>query len=127
MKHFLQNQEEYALQKDVKRKRKRRRIVVSGVDQQWAVDLANVESLEKSNNGIKYWLIVKDTFSKLLFIETLPSKNTTAVVQAFKNVLQSGRSLEVVYSDKGGEFNNYLFKRELKNVILNTLLLKMKM
>ena len=52
IKRFLQNQEEYALQRDIKRKRKRRRVVVSGIDSQWGADLANVESLEKANDGI---------------------------------------------------------------------------
>ena len=35
IKQFLQNQEEYSLQRDIKRKRKRRRVNVSGVDSQW--------------------------------------------------------------------------------------------
>ena len=76
---FLQNQEEYSLQRNTKRKRKRRRVVVSGVDRQCGADLPNVESLKKSNDGIKYWLIVIDTFSKFLFVEMIKNKKAITV------------------------------------------------
>ena len=90
-------------------------MVVSGVNRQWGVDLANVESLEKSNDGIKYWLVVIDIFSKYLFVETLQDKKATTVLKAFKKILENGeRRPEVIYTDKGGEFNNTLLKRELK-------------
>ena len=114
IKRFLQNQEEYALQRDIKRKRKRRRVVVSGIDSQWGADLANVESLEKANDGIKYWLIVIDAFSKYTFVETLKDKKASSVLAAFKKVLKHGRRPDVIFTDKGGEFDNTLFKRELK-------------
>ena len=84
------------------------------MDRQWGVDLANVESLEKSNDGIKYWLIVIDTFSKFLFVEMIKNKKAITVLNAFMKILNSGRRTEVVSSDKDGEFNNALFKRELK-------------
>lgn len=98
----------------MKRKRKRRRIVVSGVDSQWAVDLADVQNLIKFNDGIKYLLIVVDVFSKLLFVQTLMDKKASTVLKAFQKILDSGgRFPDVVFSDKGGELNNALFKREL--------------
>ena len=114
IKQFLQNQEEYSLQRDIKRKRKRRIIVVSGVDRQWGADLADVRSLEKSNNGIKYWLIVIDIFSKFLFVETLKDKKASTVLAAFKKILAQERRPDVLSSDKGGELNNSLLKNELK-------------
>ena len=114
IKQFLQNQEEYSLQRYIKRKRKRRRVVVSSVDGQWGADLADVQSLAKSNNGIKYWLIVIDMFSKFLFVETLNDKKASTVLAAFKKVLARGRRPDVLSSDKGGELNNTLLKNELK-------------
>lgn len=114
IRQFLQNQEEYSLQRDVKRKYRRRRVVVSGVDSQWGTDLANVENLEKFNDGIKYWLVVIDVFSKYLFVETLKDKKASSVVEGFRRILNNGRVPEVVFSDKGGEFNNALLKKELK-------------
>ena len=74
IRQFLNDLEEYSVQRDLKRKRKRRRIVVSGVDSQWAVDLADVQNLIKFNDGIKYLLVVVDVFSKFLFVQTLMDK-----------------------------------------------------
>ena len=102
------------MQRDIKRKSKRRRVVVSGVDSQWGAYLADVQSLEKTNDGIKYWLIVIDMFSKFLFIETLTDKKASTVLAAFKKVLVQGRTPEDLSSDKGGELNNSLLKNELK-------------
>ena len=79
----MQNQEEYSLQRDIKRKRKRRRVVVSGVDSKWGADLANVESLEKSNDGFKYWLVVIDVISQYLFVETLKDKASTVLTPGY--------------------------------------------
>ena len=115
IKQFLLNQEEYALQRDIKRKRKRRKVVVSGKDSQWGVDLANVESLQKSNDGIKYWLVLIDVLSKFVFVQTLTDKKASTIVDAFRKIINdAGRIPEVIFSDKGGEFNNFRFKNELK-------------
>lgn len=114
IRQFLNELEEYSVQRDLKRKRKRRRIVVSGVDSQWAVDLADVQNLIKFNDGNKYLLVVVDVFSKFLFVQTLMDKKASTVLKAFQKILDSGGRLpDVVFSDKGGELNNALFKREL--------------
>ncbi|MEW8509096.1 MAG: hypothetical protein AB2598_20640 [Candidatus Thiodiazotropha sp.] len=114
IKQFLENLEEYALQRDIKRKRKRRKVIVSGLDSQWGADLADVQSLSKSNEGIKFWLVVIDVFSKYLFVVTLKDKKASSVVEAFRKVLNQGRIPEVVFSDKGGELNNSLLKKEFQ-------------
>ena len=113
IRNFLRDQEEFSVQKDIKRKRRRRKIVVSGVDTQWAIDLADVQNLSKFNNGIKYFLIVIDIFSKFLFVETLKDKKASTVLKGFIKILDKGRQPQTVFSDKGGEFNNALLKKEL--------------
>ena len=50
----------------------------------------------------------------MMFVEMIKNKKAITVLNAFKKILNSGRHTEVVSSDKGGEFNNALFKRELK-------------
>ncbi len=103
----------HTLQRDVKRKFPRRRTVVSGVDSQWGIDLASEENISKYNDGISYLLVVIDVFSKFLFIQPLTGRKAKDIVRAFDLILSQGRSPEVVYSDKGSEFNNALFKRYL--------------
>ena len=114
IRQWLQDQDEYSKHRDVKRKFVRRQTVVSGVDSQWGIDLASVQNISKYNDGVEYLLIVIDVFSKYLIVEPVRSKKSNAIVEAFDRVLAHGRYPGVVYSDKGGEFNNALFKRYLK-------------
>lgn len=114
IKQFLQNQEEYSLQRDTKKKRRRRKIVVSGVDSQWAVDLADVQNLKDDNDGVKYFLVVIDVFSKYLFVEMLKDKKASTVLEGMKKILDKGRRPSTIFSDKGGEINNKLMRKELK-------------
>ncbi|MES9903763.1 MAG: transposase family protein [Sedimenticola sp.] len=113
IKLWLREQDVHTLHRDLKRKFPRRHTVVSGVDTQWGIDLASVENISKYNDGILYLMVVIDVFSKYLFIEPLKSRKAKDVVQAFDRVLTKGRSPEIVYSDKGSEFNNALFKKYL--------------
>ena len=127
IKKFLRNKEEYSLQRDTKRKRKRRKIVVSGVDSQWAVDLADVQNLKTDNDGVKYFLVVIDVFSKFLFIEMLKDKKASTVLEGMKKILDKGRQPITIFSDKGGEINNQLMRKELKRRNIEFfLLLKMR-
>lgn len=44
IKAWLNDRDEYSVQKDIKRKFRRRRIITSGVDVEWGLDLASVEN-----------------------------------------------------------------------------------
>lgn len=110
IKQWLQEQDVYTLHKDLSRKFKRRQIITSGVDIQWGIDLANVANTSKFNDGINYLLIVIDVFSKYLFVQHVKTKRAKDVLEAFELILRQGRKPQIVYSDKGAEFNNKLFK-----------------
>ena len=51
------------LHKPVRRKFKRQRVLVSGIDKIWAADLADMQAFSKFNRGIKYLLAVIDVSS----------------------------------------------------------------
>lgn len=114
IKHWLQEQDVYTLHKDIKRKFSRRRIITSGVDIQWGADLASVSNTAKYNVSVNYLLVVTDIFSKYLFVEPLKTKRAKDVADAFDRILRHGRSPQILQTDKGGEFNNRLFKSELR-------------
>lgn len=97
IKEWLQNRDEYTVQRDVKRKFNRRKIVVSGIDTQWGIDLASVENISKFNDGIKYLLVAVDVFSKYLFVEPLEGRKAKDVVNGFERILAHGRILEIVF------------------------------
>jgi hypothetical protein len=82
----------------------------------WGADLATVTNTTKYNDNVRYLLVVMDEFSKYLFIEPLKSKRATEVLTAFQRILNQGRTPQSLQTDKGGEFNNRLFKTELQKI-----------
>lgn len=114
IKRWLRDQDVYTLHKDVKRRFTRRKIITSGVDIQWGADLADVGNVAQYNDRVNYLLVVSDLFSKYLFVQPLTNKRAKDILQAFDRILHQGRMPQVVYTDKGSEFNNRLFKSFLQ-------------
>ena len=52
------------LHKPLLRHFRRNRVIVSGIDQQWQMDLADMQSMQKFNDGYRYLLVCIDVFSK---------------------------------------------------------------
>ena len=62
IKRWLQNQLSFSLNKHISRTFKRGIVIVEGIDDQFEADLASMTDYEKSNDGYKYLLVVKDIF-----------------------------------------------------------------
>ena len=62
------------LHKPVRRKFKRRRVLVNGIDKIWAADLADMRAFSKFNQGFNFLLLVIDIFSKYGWIIPLKIK-----------------------------------------------------
>ena len=60
---WLNNQDSYAIQKQVRRSYKTPQVQVAGLNDQADIDLMSVENISKDNDGVKYLLIVIDIFS----------------------------------------------------------------
>lgn len=90
----------------------RRRFFTAFTDYCWQLDLMDIRSLSRQNNGVKFLLCIIDTFSKYVWVKSLKSKNSAEIVQAFQSVLkESGRIPLTLFSDKGTEFVNKDFKQ----------------
>ena len=94
------------LHRPVKRKFKRRQVLVSGIDEIWAADLADMTALSDDNDGYKFLLLVIDTFSKYGWIIPLKDKKGETVAKAIKIIFKGGRRPKKVWTDKGREFYN---------------------
>ena len=114
VRKWLHNQDDYSLRKEVRHSFRKARVVVSGIDDQFDMDLADVSNIADENDGIKYLLFVIDIFSKYLWIEPLQNKTAKNVVKALQKILNK-RKCNKVRSDAGGEFNNNIMKTFLKN------------
>ena len=102
------------LHRHIIRKFKRRKVYSSFRDNNWGVDLANMQSLSKYNKGIKYLLCTIDLFSKYAWIFPLKDKKGVSIINTFPKIISKWRRLNKIWVDQGGEFYNKLFKRFLK-------------
>ena len=114
IKEWLMKQDKYTLHKPIRRRFKRNRVMVSGIDQQWQMDLADMQSMQKLNDGYRYLLVCIDVFSKYAWVIPLKNKTGPSLVEAFKRILASGRKPKKVMTDQGTEFFNKHFKPLMK-------------
>ena len=100
------------LHKPVKRKFKKRRVLVNGIDKIWGADLADISALSKDNEGINFLLLVINIFSKYGWIVPLKDKKGETVANALKTIFKERRP-EKLWTDKGREFYN----KDVKEII----------
>ena len=113
----IANESNYHLASELhkpKKKFKKSKVYSSFRDNIWGVDLADMQSLSKFNQKIKYLLCANDLFSKYAWVVPLKDKKGTSIVNAFQKIISEGRKPNKIWVDQGGEFYNKLFKRFLK-------------
>ena len=89
------------IHKPMRRNFKRNCVIVGGIDQQWQMDLADMQSMQKFNDGYRYILVCIDVFSKYAWVVPLKNKTGPTLVEAFKVILTSGRKPEKIMTDQG--------------------------
>lgn len=110
IKTWLRSQDPYTLHRAVKRTFKRNRVIVEGINRQFDADLADMSSMAKQNNGIKFLLIIIDVFSRYLHVVPLKSKTGKDVLNGFEQVFKSVKP-HCLRTDKGSEFTNRIVQR----------------
>ena len=115
IRDWLLKQDTYTLHKPARRNFKRNRTIVSGIDELWMMDLADMQSLKQYNDGYRYLLVCIHVFSKYTWIVPIKSKTGLSLVEAFKVILSSGRKPGKIMADQGTEFFNKHFLALLKN------------
>ncbi len=106
IKKWLMKQDTYTLHKPMRHNFKRNCVIVGGIDQQWQMDLANMQSMQKFNDGYRYLLVCIDVFSKYTWVVLLKNKTGPLLVEAFKVILSSGHKPEKIMTDQGTDFLN---------------------
>jgi hypothetical protein len=102
---WLRKQKSYALHRPIIRKFQRNPIVVSKIDEQWQIDLADISNLSRFNNNIKYLLFCVDVLSKFLWVKPLLDKKSDTIKKAFQTILkESRRKPSFVFTDAGSIF-----------------------
>ena len=89
------------------RKCKKIKVYSSFRDNIWGVDLADMQSLNKYNKGIKYLLCVIDLFSKYAWVIPIKDKKGTSIVNAFKKIISEKWKPNKIWVDQGSEFYKF--------------------
>ena len=85
----------------------RRRVISNHIDHIWGIDLITMIKYAKQNNNYKYILTVIDFFSNYSWCYPLKNKNSTEIINSFKDIFKkSKRSPNFIQSDEGSEFTN---------------------
>lgn len=108
VKEYLQSDDVYTLNRQVKRNFNRNSYRVFFINDLWQYDLADLSLYSDENDNYRYILISVDVFSKYAHARPLKDKSGKTVTRAFKDILvKSDRGIpKVVSSDKGKEFKN---------------------
>lgn len=84
VRKWLQSQDDYSLRREQRHSFRKVRVVVSDIEDQFDMDLADTSNISDENDGIKYLLFVIDIFSKYLWVEPLKNKTAKDVVKALQ-------------------------------------------
>lgn len=114
VKEWLKTQDTYTLHRPARKKIKRNKIQVAGLDDQWEADLIDVQGIAKHNNNFKFLLTCIDTLSKYAFAIPLKDKSGESIVKAFTKIFKI-RQPRKLRTDAGKEFLNKKFQQFLKN------------
>jgi transposase InsO family protein len=112
VEQYLKGKQSYSIHKVPKRKFRRRKVVVSGVNRQMQADLIDMSALKSENKGKTFLLTVIDVFSKVAFARSLKTKHAAEIIKAFESIKaeNNGKLAPVLQSDKGSEFRNASFR-----------------
>ena len=108
------------LHKPIIRKFNKKKVYLQFKDNIWGVDLADMQSLSRKNEGIKYLLCTIDLYGKYAFVIPLKDKKGISIVNAFNKIIkQSNRKPNKIWVDQGGEFYNNVFEKWLSDNDIN--------
>ena len=102
---WLSEQDTYSLHKPARRRFKRRRVIVGGMNQQWQADLVDLRMLKDDNDGMTFLLTTIDVFSKRAKCIPIPSKSAASLVAALR-IAFADDPPQMLQTDRGMEFLN---------------------
>ena len=108
------------LHKPARKKFKRRRVLIKGLNDLWQADLVEMIPYAKLNRGFRYILVVINVFSKFAWVQPVKRKTGEDVTSAMKNILsQIKYPPKNLQTDMGKEFFNKNFKQLMEKYNIN--------
>ena len=103
--YFLHSKDSYTKYRHATRHFKRLPAFAKRINEIWCLDLAFMDELSNTNNGVKYLLVCVDVFSRFVRVQPMKSKYSTDAVVAFKKMLRKKSMPAKVWVDQGTEFS----------------------
>ena len=103
MVKWLTQQNVYSLHKPIRHRFKKRRVIVSKIDDQWQADLVDMQKNKSQNKNFNYILTVIDIFSKFAWAIPIKNKTGDSITRAFEIIFKD-RIPTKLHTDKGLEF-----------------------
>ncbi|XP_062613001.1 uncharacterized protein LOC134274788 [Saccostrea cucullata] len=117
IREWLKEQDTYTLHKPIHRKFRRQQTRVTDIDEQWQLDLADVSSLKKHDDGYTFLLCAIDVLSKYAWVVPLKQKTGKDMIRGLQEIFrQDGRRPVRIQSDQGKEFTNREFLQAFKSI-----------
>ena len=104
----------YTKHKPIRRKFARNKTITGQIDQQWQLDLMDMQALASHNDGFRYVVTAIDVFSRYAWATPTKTKGGAAVTKAFETMTTERQPCSV-QTDKGKEFLNKTFQDHLKS------------
>ena len=100
---WLAKQRVHQLYKRPPTRKKLSRVYANGVLDVVQIDLGDVPKLAKENQNVKYWLVARDVFSKMMWVRGLTRKSLDVVVHAMQSILAEldPKTINIISSDAG--------------------------
>ena len=114
VKAWLASEDTHTLHRPVRRRYRRNRVYVNGIDDQWQADLVDVAALSRHNRGIRFLLTCIDIFSKYAWVLPVKDKRGPTIAKALDDILRE-RTPRKLQTDKGSEFFNKDVKKMLRS------------
>ena len=108
---YLSTSSTYTKFKQTRRNFPRLKVLSYRLNEIWSIDLADMQSVQSFNKGVRYLLVAVETLSRYLRVEPMKDKYATTTKQAFcrmitkrKGFKNSGIIPERLWADDGKEF-----------------------
>ena len=106
-KDWLTKQATYTLHRQARKKYPSRKYYVNTIDEQWQMDLADMNQLQQQNSNYRYILTCIDILSRHGWARPLKTKKGNEVASAIEDIFKaSKRKPRRIQTDQGTEFYN---------------------
>lgn len=103
-KELLETLDVYTVHKEIRKKFPRNRVILTNLQRQLQVDLADVKKYKSENDGVRYMLVATDCFSRKCSVQPLKDKTGEQVKRGIIHGFKELGEPKKLQCDKGSEF-----------------------